>query len=117
MDIVSPDTLWGPSADHRRDRMVVAFLTSLVALATDIPAQDIAARRRSTLAATRARQITIYLAHVGLAWPLWRVAAAFNRDRTTAGHAIRIVEELRDDPSFDGQMTGLEACLREAPAR
>lgn len=117
MDIVSADTLWGPSADHRRDRLVVAFLTSLVALATDVPAEEIAARRRSTLAATRARQITIYLAHVGLAWPIWRVATAFHRDRTTAGHAVRIVEELRDDPDFDGRLNDLEACLRQAPAR
>jgi len=117
VNVQTHDDLWGPPSDHRRDRLIVAFLTSLVALATDVPAGEIASRRRTTLAATRARQMAIYLAHVTLAWPMWRVAAAFSRDRTTASHAVHAVEDLRDDAAFDARLTELEACIRQAPAR
>lgn len=109
------DDLWGPSQDFRRDRLTVAFITSLVALATDVPARDIASRQRTTGAASRARQMAIYLAHIALSWPLWRVAAAFSRDRTTASYAVHAIEDLRDDPLFDNQLNELEACIRQAP--
>jgi chromosomal replication initiation ATPase DnaA len=109
------DDPWGPPPDHRRDRLTVAFVTSLVGLAMDVPVREIAARRRCTHAATRARQIAIYLTHITLAWPLGRVAFAFGRDRTTAGHAVRAVEDLRDDPAIDAHLTSLEACIRQAP--
>lgn len=115
MSVSTHDDLWGPSQDFRRDRLTVAFVTSLVALATDVPARDIAARTRTTGAATRARQMAIYLTHVALAWPMWRVAAAFNRDRSTASHAVHAIEDLRDDPAFDSRLSELEACIRQAP--
>ena len=56
------DDLFGLPPDYRRDRLRIAFITSLVGLANDVPARDIAARGRSGQAATRARQIAIYLA-------------------------------------------------------
>ncbi|MDP1629906.1 MAG: helix-turn-helix domain-containing protein [Caulobacter sp.] len=115
MSIQDHDDLWGPPPDHRRDRLTVAFVTSLVALAMDVSVREIASRRRSTLAATRARQTAIYLTHVTLGWSLGRVAMAFSRDRTTASHAVRMVEDLRDDPGFDSHLTDLESCIRQAP--
>ena len=36
------------------------------------------------------------------------------RDRTTASHACHRVEDLRDNPDFDRQLTHLENILREA---
>ena len=109
------DDLFGPPPDYRRDRLRVAFITSLVGLANDVPAREIAARGRSGQAATRARQIALYLAHVTLAWPLARVAQAFGRDRTTAGNAVRTIEDLRDDPAIDAHLNDLETCIRQAP--
>lgn len=99
----------------RRDRLQAAFITSLVALAADLPAREIAARTRSSQAATRARQVAIYLAHVTLSWPLARAAFAFGRDRTTAGNAVRTIEDLRDDPDMDARISELEICVRQAP--
>lgn len=115
MIIQQQDDLFGLPPDYRRDRLRVAFITSLVGLTHDLPAREIAARGRSGHAAIRARQIAIYLAHVTLAWPLARVAQAFGRDRTTAGYAVRTVEDLRDDPAMDAHLTDLEACIRQVP--
>lgn len=106
---------WDQIPDPRRDRLAAAFVTSLVALATGVPAREIAAPTRARPRAARARQIAMYLAHVGYAWPMARVALAFGRDRTTASHACHRIEDLRDDAAFDERLTALEACLRQAP--
>ncbi|ATQ41963.1 helix-turn-helix domain-containing protein [Caulobacter mirabilis] len=113
------DDPWGEPPEYRRDRLAAAFVTSLVAWTLDVPMREMAARRRSTAAASRGRQVAIYLAHVTLAWSMSRVATAFGRDRTTASHAIHVVEDLRDDAAFDALLTALEASIRhacEAPA-
>ena len=109
--------LYGLPPDFRRDRLHAAFITSLVALAADLPARDIAGKsQRTSQAATRARQMAIYLAHVTLSWPLARAAFAFGRDRSTAGAAVRTIEDLRDDPELDARISALECCVRQAPA-
>jgi chromosomal replication initiation ATPase DnaA len=115
MTLQDQDDLFGLPPDFRRDRLRVAFITSLVGMASDVPAREIASRTRSSHAALRARQIAIYLAHITLSWPLSRVAFAFGRDRTTASNAIRVVEDLRDDPAMDAHLTDLETCIRQAP--
>ena len=98
-----------------RDLAVAALITQVVAFSTGVDAEEIAAGGRTRSDAARARQIAMYLAHTALSWPLWRVGQAFGRDRTTAGHACGIVEELRDDRLFDTRMEALEACLKAAP--
>lgn len=115
MSAVSYEDVWDTVPDPRRDRLAAAFVTSLVALATGVPAREIAAPTRARAPAARARQIAMYLAHVGFAWPMARVATAFGRDRTTASHACHRIEDLRDDAAFDARLSALEACLRQAP--
>lgn len=115
MSVQTEEDLWGPSQDFRRDRLTVAFVTSLVALAMDVPARDIASRQRTSAAAARGRQMAIYLTHIALAWPLWRVAAAFGRDRSTVSYAVRAIEDLRDDRALDTLLNTLEACIQQAP--
>lgn len=107
--------LYGPPPDFRQDRLKAAFITSLVGMATNLSAREIAERTRSTQPVTRARQLAIYLAHITLSWPLARVAYAFGRDRTTAGNAVRIIEDLRDDPVMDARLSTLESCILQAP--
>lgn len=106
---------WPTLPDPRRDRAAASFVTSMVAMTTGIPAREINAPTRARAKAARARQMAMYLAHVGYAWPMARVAAAFGRDRTTASHACHRIEDLRDDPTFDAQITAMETCLRQAP--
>lgn len=106
---------WPTLPDPRRDRAAASFVTSMVAMTTGVPAREINAPTRARAKAARARQMAMYLAHVGYAWPMARVAAAFGRDRTTASHACHRIEDLRDDPAFDAQITAMETCLRQAP--
>jgi chromosomal replication initiation ATPase DnaA len=106
---------WACAPDPRRDRAAAAFVTSMVSMATGVPPREIAAPTRARAKAARARQMAMYLAHVGYAWPMARVAAAFGRDRTTASHACHRIEDLRDDPAFDAQLCTMEECLRQAP--
>lgn len=97
----------------RRDRLTVAFVASLVAMVMDVPDREILTRRRTNVMAARARQTAIYLVHIVLGWPLRRAAAAFGRDRTTGSHAVQLIEDLRDDASFDARLSSMEACLRQ----
>ena len=88
---------------------------TIFALSSGVPALDITARDKRGHRAVRARHTCMYLAYVIFQWPLERVGAAFGRDRTTAGHACRLIEDRRDDPAFDAGLEALEACLRVAP--
>ncbi len=56
-----------------------------------------------------ARQTGMYLARVALGMTLLGAGHLFGRDRTTAAHACRIVEDLRDDPGFDALLHAMEA--------
>jgi chromosomal replication initiation ATPase DnaA len=59
----------------------------------------------------------MYLAHVACAASLAAVGRAFGRDRTTASHACRRIEDRRDDAAFDALVASLESYVREAVAR
>ncbi len=88
-------------------------LASVVARAFHLPAADISARtRRGDIAL--ARQVAMYVAHVGLAETLTAAGRRFGRDRTTAAHACRRVEDRRDDPRFDGLVASIEAAVAAA---
>ena len=115
MSALTHEDVWDGVPDPRRDRAAAAFVTSMVALATGVPAREIAAPTRARAPAAQARQIAMYLAHVVHSWPMSRVAIAFGRDRTTASHACHRIEDMRDDPEFDAKLSAMEACLRQAP--
>jgi hypothetical protein len=71
---------------------------------------DLAATRRTPYVAF-SRQSAMYLAHVAFALSFSEIGVAFGRDRTTAAHACRLVEERRDDPAIDTMLGSLEtAC-------
>ncbi|CAL4868901.1 Chromosomal replication initiator protein DnaA [Asticcacaulis sp. MM231] len=97
------------------DQTRAHFIMDLVALAAGVPAAQIRSETRNNARAARARQIAMYLAYVSFQWPLARIGAAFGRDRTAAGYACRLVEDLRDDRGFDSRLDRLETCLKNAP--
>ncbi|OYW82812.1 MAG: hypothetical protein B7Z26_02270 [Asticcacaulis sp. 32-58-5] len=98
-----------------KDRAKALFIIDVVSHATGIPAAEILSTSRNNAGAARARQVAMYLAYITYQWPLARIGAAFRRDRTTAGHACRLIEDLRDDRRFDLELDKLEACLKNAP--
>ena len=99
----------------RADRSRARFVIDLVAMATGVSAPDILSGTRCHARAARARQVAMYLTYVAYSWPLARIGRAFGRDRTTAGYACRLIEDLRDDRAFDARLCELEACLASAP--
>lgn len=98
-----------------QDAARAQFVTHLVAMALDAPGSAVLAGERRH-AANRARQVSMYLTHVGFALPLGRVATAYGRDRATVAHACNRVEDWREDPAFDALLLRLEACVRAAPS-
>ena len=59
-----------------------------------------------------ARQVGMYVAHVGFGLTLTEVGRMFNRDRTTVAHACTMVEQRRDDASFSEAVDLLELVIR-----
>ena len=83
-------------------------VSRVVAAAFDVTVQDLHLPRRGRAKVALARQVAMYLAHVGLGLTLSDAGRLFRRDRTTAAHACRLVENLRDEHRFDCLMTILE---------
>jgi chromosomal replication initiation ATPase DnaA len=82
-----------------------------VAAAMALPLDELQARTRRTAPVAFARQISMYCAHVTFGWSLTEAGAVFNRDRTTAAHACRVVEDRRDEPGVDRLVATIEETL------
>lgn len=94
--------------DHLIER--IAFLFA-------IKGKTILQSRRGSPSVVRARQIVMYLAHVALQLSVSDVAALLNRDRTSVVHALRIIEDARDDGAIDVFLEHLEKGLRRERAQ
>jgi hypothetical protein len=77
-----------------------------------------AVRRAALWAATRgspaeafARQVAMYLAHVGFGLNLSEVGRLFARDRSTVAHACALIEDRRDAAPLDRSLDLLEGAL------
>ena len=62
-----------------------------------------------------ARQMAMYLSHIGFGISINRVAAAFGRDRTTVSYACNLIEDKRDDRKFDEYLDKIEQLLSDIP--
>lgn len=89
-----------------------ALAARLAASASGVAASEIVSSRRVSRRVSTARQIGMYLAHTTAGLPLAKVAAYFGRDRTTAAHACRLIEDRRDDRKFDAELAEIEDLLR-----
>ncbi|WP_420393171.1 helix-turn-helix domain-containing protein [Acuticoccus sp.] len=82
-----------------------------VAAALNLPVDELGAKTRRAAPVAFARQIAMYCAHVTFGWSLTEAGAVFSRDRTTAAHACRVVEDRRDCPHIDAIITAVEGAL------
>lgn len=89
-------------------------LVLAVADAFDVAPGDLRSPTRGRQELALARQSAIYLARMVFGMTLSDAGGLFNRDRTTAAHACRLVEDRRDDPLFDRLLADLEEDLRTA---
>lgn len=81
---------------------------AIAAAAFDVAPEAISAPRRGEADVAAARHVAIYLAHVVYQAPMRAVGEAFGRDRTSVAHALRRIEDRRDEPDFDRRMERLE---------
>lgn len=63
------------------------------------------------MATARARQLAMYLAHIVYGRSMKEIGQAFGRDRTTVSYACALIEDMRDDPHFDEEVSALERQL------
>jgi chromosomal replication initiation ATPase DnaA len=92
-------------------RSHIALCGAAAAASLAIPQAEIAASR-GTQRVARARQIAIYLAHVGFGLNYTHLGEAFGRERTTIRHACFRIEDARDELKFDRALDFLEGALR-----
>ena len=59
-----------------------------------------------------ARQVAMYLAHIGFEQSFGTISQVFGRDRTTVSHACHVVEDRRDDIWLDCRLEALELFCR-----
>lgn len=87
-----------------------AALTVAMCVADDmeLDVRDLFAPSRGRATIALARQVAMYLVHVCYGLPLSDVGAGFGRDRTTVSYACRLIEERRDDCTFDRKLSRLE---------
>ena len=96
-----------PSTNRQR-----VVISSIVSAAFDIPAKDLRLPKRGRAKVALARQVAMYLSHVVLGMTLCDAGRLYSRDRTTAAHACRLVEDLRDEQRFDTLLSLLEDMVR-----
>lgn len=113
-----PPAVTRPVWSRRPDRAVLRRrarqrLCDLVMVTTAwafaVPVGELTATSRRPPSVAFARQSAMYLAHITLGLSYSEIGRAFGRDRTTAAHACRLVEERRDDPAIDAMLASLES--------
>jgi chromosomal replication initiation ATPase DnaA len=100
-----------PSGTPLPKRSHAALCGAAAAACLAIPQSQMAGKPRTQRVA-RARQIAIYLAHVGFGLNYTHLGEAFGRDRTTIRHACFRIEDARDEIRFDRALEFLENALR-----
>lgn len=106
----------GSRAGGSRDRACAGLTTALAAFALGLPVWEVRAATRRRAEAAFARQVAMYVAHVGFGMSMGRVALAFGRDKSTVQHACEQMEARRDERAFDRWINALEDAVRAAPA-
>ena len=82
-----------------------------VARAWNVSLRELQAPTRRRAPVAEARQVAMYLTHVIFGISLSEVGRLYGRDRTTAGHACRRIEDRRDDSDFDRLLDALALTL------
>ncbi len=92
-------------------------IDAAVAQVFGLPENQMKSLTRGRAPAALARQVAMYVTHVGCGMNLTDVGTMFARDRTTVSHACQVIEDRRDDPVFDRILELLEWIVRELVVR
>lgn len=102
------DPIKARTSQHRQSDRACSLAISIAGAFFDKKEDEIFSPSRSSAAACEARHIAIYLAHIVFQQPHRNIAKAFARDRTSITHALRRVEDRRDDAKFDALLCRME---------
>ena len=97
-----------PSLAHRA---LHRFLLDMVGLVYEVEYSQLVSRTRGRKKIAFARQVAMYLAHTAGGLSLTHVGRLFGRDRTTVAHGCALVEDARDDQTFDRSLCHLESAI------
>ena len=97
------------------DETSAFFVAAMVASAFSICPRSMRDAHRGRARVAFARQVAIYLSHTRLGFSYAVAGAVFGRDRTTAAHACRIVEDKREDSNLDAILDCLERAIDVCP--
>lgn len=97
-----------PLAESRRK---VDLVKQLTAHFFDVSEDQLSAPTRHSANAALARQVAMYVTHVALGFSFSEVGELFGRDRTTASHACKVIEDRRDNAEFDRFILRLEVAV------
>lgn len=90
-------------------------LASVVSSAFSVRPDAVRGPERGGKATAFARQVAMYLSHTHLGFSYTAAGALFGRDRTTAAHACRTVEEKREDAGVDAIVDCVERAIARIP--
>ena len=90
----------------------LAIVDELVARTYRIPRSALYAGTRCRKSIAFARQVSMYLGHVVLSYPLKDIAQHYQRDRTTVAYACRVVEDRREEEETELLLSSLESALQ-----
>jgi len=103
----------GVRKSRGEDAAKARLSADIVSYSLGTSSADFLAEGKGAPDAVFARQVAMYLCYTGFG--LARVAAAFERDRSTVSYACHRIEDRRDEPVFDQWIESLEAMVRRAP--
>jgi chromosomal replication initiation ATPase DnaA len=95
----------------------VLRLARLVARERRVSLLTLVSGSRGTTDATMARHLAFYLSYVLLGRTYEEVGLLFARSRNTIQRSCRIIEELREDPLVDREISKLEQNMNIAKER
>ncbi len=95
----------------REAEPVGGYIAALVASAFCVRQADLCTAGRGRAPAAFARQVAMYLCKSCLSLTYQETGRLFGRDRTTAAHACRMIEEKREDANFDTIIDCLERAI------
>lgn len=103
---------WATQGEAEPSEDLLEIIDQAVAGAFEISAEALLMPSRGHARIALARQVAMYLAHVGCGLSFTEIGDLFGRDRTTVAHACSVVEQRRDDENFDHAVDLLEGILR-----
>ncbi len=100
-----------PHPDEPQTPVDLNCIIHLVSRAYGVCETALRSPNRCDAQIAEARQVAMYLGHVGFGCSFTQIGEMIGRDRTTAAHACQKVEDKRDFSDFDMALDYLEAVL------